>query len=176
MLDQKGTEPLAAEFDRLVREYREPYPESTQQEAWNLIADFAIENADTISRALSTITPAEVGGLVDAQTEARAIAAQLADYTYTLDPNVVICDRRVVDEAVTALAAKDAELAEARAQLQRQFEQTVRFQGYLVETKAQLAEARKALKAIEKEAKKNKPDPDKIWEIAYCALEGGNND
>lgn len=46
-------ETLAEEFDRLLREYREPDTDGTQAEAWNLIADFAVENATTILSALS---------------------------------------------------------------------------------------------------------------------------
>lgn len=70
----------------------------------------------------------------------------------------------------------EAELAEAKEEL----DVLRAIQTAHVEVRArlttQLAETRKALKAIEKEAKKNKPNPDKIWDIARRALEGGNND
>lgn len=72
MLDLIQTETLAEEFGRLVREYREPDTDGTQAEAWNLIADFAVENADVITRALSTVTPAYFGRLVGVQEIAQA--------------------------------------------------------------------------------------------------------
>lgn len=88
---------------------------------------------------------------IDAATEA-AVTAYLsallpedAAYDSTGYDAVMEVVEFVMAEAdrrhATALAAKDAELTEAKAQLQRQFDQTVRFQGYLVEAKAQLAEA-----------------------------------
>lgn len=83
--------------------------------------------------------------MTNAQTEARAIAEQLANYTYTLDPNVVFCDRRVVDEAVTALAAKGAELADANAKAERQWEGWVKEEALRKAAEAHLAEANKAL-------------------------------
>src|SRR5690554_6816312 len=52
--------------------------------------------------------------MTKAMEEARAIAQRLSDYNLTLDPNVVFCDRRVVDEAVAALAARDAEIERLR--------------------------------------------------------------
>ncbi len=49
----------AQEFSRLVIEYNEGKKDSpTRQEAWNLIADFALEHCDTIIRSLSTPTAA----------------------------------------------------------------------------------------------------------------------
>ena len=147
MLDPKGREPLAAEFDRLVREYREPYPESTRQEAWNLIADFAVENADTISRTLSTITPAEVGWLVDAQTEARAIvSAALPPHEQAMlggDAVVVLADL-----IANALAAKDAELAALQASWRKLDDMANEWADRAHQAEAQLAEARKALDAL----------------------------
>ncbi|PWJ88437.1 hypothetical protein C8D77_111160 [Mesorhizobium loti] len=51
----------AQEFSRLVIEYNEGKKDSpTRQEAWNLIADFALEHCDTIIRSLST--PIAAGG------------------------------------------------------------------------------------------------------------------
>lgn len=51
----------AQEFSRLVIEYNEGKKDSpTRQEAWNLIADFALEHCDIIIRALST--PIAAGG------------------------------------------------------------------------------------------------------------------
>lgn len=47
------SETLAEEFARLVREYRQDDGPGGI-EAWNLIADFAVDNADTIEAALST--------------------------------------------------------------------------------------------------------------------------
>lgn len=46
----------------------------------------------------------------DSRDEILALAARLEDYGLTLEQNVVICDRRTVDEAAAALrahAAKD---------------------------------------------------------------------
>lgn len=60
-------ETLAEEFDRLVCEYRNPGTDGTQAEAWNLIADFAVENADAILSALSPSAQQE-----DAQAIPRA--------------------------------------------------------------------------------------------------------
>lgn len=42
---------------------------------------------------------------------------RLADYGLTLDENIVICDRRIVDEAVTALATLEAENTRLRARV-----------------------------------------------------------
>lgn len=47
------SETLAQEFARLVAEYRADTNGPTGAEAWNLIADFAVENAAAISSALS---------------------------------------------------------------------------------------------------------------------------
>jgi hypothetical protein len=46
------SETLAQEFARLVKEYHEAN-DHTKPEAWNLLADFAVDNADAISAALS---------------------------------------------------------------------------------------------------------------------------
>lgn len=45
-------ETRSEEFVRLVGEYREPDTDGTRGEAWNLIADFAVENAEFIRDAL----------------------------------------------------------------------------------------------------------------------------
>src|SRR5687768_4411250 len=48
----------AQEFSRLVIEYNEGVKDSSErQEAWNLIADFALEHCDTILAALSQPVP-----------------------------------------------------------------------------------------------------------------------
>jgi len=54
-------ETLAQEFARLVSEYTDSLaPPSTQSEAWNLIADFAVSNSDEIKAALlSALAPVE---------------------------------------------------------------------------------------------------------------------
>lgn len=46
------SETLAQEFARLVKEYHEG-DDHTKPEAWNLLADYAVDNADAISAALS---------------------------------------------------------------------------------------------------------------------------
>lgn len=46
------SETLAKEFARLVKEYHEG-DDHTKPEAWNLLADYAVDNADAISAALS---------------------------------------------------------------------------------------------------------------------------
>lgn len=51
-------ERLVEEFCRLVKEYGEA-KDSTKEEAWNLIADFAIENSLKISLALDKQFPAK---------------------------------------------------------------------------------------------------------------------
>lgn len=69
-------ETLAEEFGRLVREYHEPDTAGTQTEAWNLIAYFAVENADAILQALTTQPAAPIDQpLRDA---AKAMAAEIA--------------------------------------------------------------------------------------------------
>lgn len=49
------SETLAQEFARLVKEYHEG-DDHTKPEAWNLLADYAVDNADTISAALAVQT------------------------------------------------------------------------------------------------------------------------
>ena len=49
----RSTETLAQEFARLVDEY-ENGERQLRQEAWNLIADFALENASAITAALGS--------------------------------------------------------------------------------------------------------------------------
>lgn len=46
------SETLAQEFARLVKEYHEG-DDHTKPEAWNLLADYAVDNADAIAAALS---------------------------------------------------------------------------------------------------------------------------
>ncbi|WP_312412073.1 hypothetical protein [Shinella sp.] len=53
------SETLAQEFARLVKEYHEG-DEHMKPEAWNLLADYAVENADAISAALSDKQAGEV--------------------------------------------------------------------------------------------------------------------
>lgn len=90
---------------------------------------------------LSTVTPAEVGGHADAQTEARAIAERLM----LPDEDVF---NLAVDIIALALAAKDAELAT----MKRDFETLAELQKAAFQraerAEAQLAEARKALDEI----------------------------
>ena len=53
------SETLAQEFARLVKEYHEG-DDHTKPEAWNLLADYAVDNADAISAALSDEQAGEV--------------------------------------------------------------------------------------------------------------------
>lgn len=53
-------ETLAEEFSRLVSEYNEPDTDGTRDEAWNLIADFAIANAAALTAALAVREGVEV--------------------------------------------------------------------------------------------------------------------
>ncbi|MBB5040851.1 NUMOD4 motif-containing HNH endonuclease [Shinella fusca] len=53
------SETLAQEFARLVKEYHEG-DDHTKPEAWNLLADYAVDNADAISAALSDKQAGEV--------------------------------------------------------------------------------------------------------------------
>jgi len=111
---------------------------------------------------VSTVTPAEVGGLVDAQTEARAIA-QLFDDIYVRDG---FCDWADVatarDEALrrhaTALEAKEVELAAVKTKAnywQAEYLNACRdaasFSDDLLRAEAALAEARKALEQAEQQ-------------------------
>jgi hypothetical protein len=50
----KTLETLAEEFSRLVREYRKDPDSMEGAEAWNLISEFAVDNADCISAALQS--------------------------------------------------------------------------------------------------------------------------
>ena len=50
------SETLVEEFSRLVREYKQDDGPGGI-EAWNLIADFAVDNADAIEAALSAAEP-----------------------------------------------------------------------------------------------------------------------
>lgn len=47
-------EAIADEFSRLIREYHEG-DEATRPEAWNLLADFAVENAAILTAALAAM-------------------------------------------------------------------------------------------------------------------------
>jgi hypothetical protein len=53
-------ETLAQEFARLVAEYRADTNGPTGAEAWNLIADFAVENAAALTAALEVEQPVSV--------------------------------------------------------------------------------------------------------------------
>lgn len=55
------SETLAQEFARLVAEYRADTNGPTGAEAWNLIADFAVENAAALTAALEAGQPAAIG-------------------------------------------------------------------------------------------------------------------
>lgn len=66
----------AEEFSRLVIEYNEGERQN-RAEAWNLIADFALEHCDTILRALRAPSPSPAPGVVTdemVETAARAYA------------------------------------------------------------------------------------------------------
>ena len=98
--------------------------------------------------------------MTDAQTEARAIAARLREDIREEANGYRRQSLKMAADALDTLAAKDAELADVKGQLQRQFDQTLRFQGYLVEAKAQLAEARKALEPFSRHLDEMKFDLD----------------
>lgn len=126
-----------------------------------------VRNGVTVSRSMlamiadeidalraAPLTPAEVGGHADAQTEARAIARYevFADPSYydlwavrpvgeqSFNATIHAASHADAEAIATALAAKDAELAEA-------WQRYVDANEARIDAEAQLAEARKALEA-----------------------------
>ena len=92
------SETLAQEFARLVKEYHEG-DDHTKPEAWNLLADYAVDNADAISAALSDkqagevkIKPLEWTGLLSPREDGPAeptgdieAATLIGEYSVCLD-------------------------------------------------------------------------------------------
>jgi|GEM_PF-4289079 len=76
--EQKLEETLAGEFSRLVSEYGDGERQNSD-EAWNLIADFAVANSEAIRRALTASGYRILGpGELDAETlEAAADAMEI---------------------------------------------------------------------------------------------------
>lgn len=106
---------------------------------------------------LPTVTPAEVGGHANAQTEAQAIQRYIAP---SAGRGAVVqllkhCDGEWVryEDHATALAAKDAELAELRADALKVGDQMLAEKFRADNLAAQLAEANKALDLINTEAR-----------------------
>ena len=54
--ESRAAESLPDEFRRLLGEYNDDADPATKEEAWNLIADFAVDNCETIYDALSALT------------------------------------------------------------------------------------------------------------------------
>jgi len=138
-------------------------------------------DAPTVAAQQCGVTPAEAGGLVDAQTEARAIAEKLQDLVDGTDGWLNV--DKAAGIIATALAAKDAELATVKVSNNKWLSKWER-------AEAQLAEARKALGMMLKEhdilsgnfgdvmdPKHKRPDR---WptaaEAARRALEGGQEE
>lgn len=69
------SETLVEEFSRLVREYKQDDGPGGI-EAWNLIADFAVDNADAIKAALSAAEPATVKWPIKTDDQVEVLASE----------------------------------------------------------------------------------------------------
>lgn len=129
------------------------------------------ETADKWNRrTLSTITPAEVGGLVDAQTEARAIAQKLQDVVDGTDGWLNI--DKAAGIIASTLAAKDAELAAVKVSNNKWLAKWER-------AEARLAKARKALDALDRMSRGvdwcDQDEQARRWSAARRVLTGGDD-
>ena len=70
---ENQAEALDSELSRLIGEYLDDDAgDSTKEEAWNMIADFTVDNTKTIIAALATLAP-------QAAVEGEAVASDLPD-------------------------------------------------------------------------------------------------
>ncbi len=118
------SETLAQEFARLVKEYHEG-DDRTKPEAWNLLADYAVDNADAISAALSDKQAGEV--------KIKPLEWNRDDDTASVDIGATYClEKRAGYCALVTMAAKVLQrdvfptLASAKAAAQADYEQRIR--------------------------------------------------
>lgn len=137
MPDDSAPIEIVAANGRVVACNTAYYPKAISQEAAGMIVSAV--NA-------TTLTPAEVSGLVDAQTEARAIvSAILVDERLAVGYQIETLADAIVEHIATALAAKDEKIQALNDECQQSMLDIARERDRAERAEAALAEAMKAL-------------------------------